>query len=152
MLLKTTLSTVLAIGLVGGLSNAQAEGNSLSKVIDYRNSVMTVYKWNIGPMGGMLKGKIPYDAETFAKHARELNNATHLDLLAGFPEDSEGPDSDARADIWMDWDGFSAKYDDLKRATAALALTAPSGDLQAIGPKFGAVGKACKGCHDNYRD
>ncbi len=150
---KTIALSALLLSGTAGSTAALAEGGH-SKAIDYRNSVMTVLKWNMGAMGAVLKGERPYDRDQFKRHAQDLAGAAHLDLLAGFPEGSdEGEDTDARMDIWMDWKGFEEKYADLKTASRDLAETAAgSGGLQAIGPKFGAVGKACKACHDSFKD
>ena len=152
-----TLAAALALTTLSTLVIAHGENlhseKGHSKAIDYRNSVMNILKWNIGPMGKMVKGKIPYDKDAFSKHASELNTASHLNLLDGFPEGSEeGEDTAARIDIWMDWDGFVEKYDALKKASSELAETAAGGDLDAIKPKFGALGKACKSCHDAFKD
>ena len=145
-LLLVTLSTL-------AVAHEEEEQEGHSKAIDYRNSVMTVLKWNIGPMGKMVKGEMPYDQASFTRHANDLAAAAHLDLLPGFPEDSdEGEDTAARSDIWMDWEGFEEKYGTLKKASSELAETASSGDLEAIKPKFGALGKACKSCHDAFKD
>jgi cytochrome c556 len=32
-----------------------------------------------------------------------------------------------------------------------LLTVAQAGDLDAIRPQFGALGKSCKNCHDDYR-
>ena len=151
------LAATLAFVTLSTLAIAHGENvhseKGHSKAIDYRNSVMTVMKWNIRPMGKMVKGEMPYDKDAFAQHAADLKNTSHLNLLAGFPEGSdEGEDTSARIDIWMDWDGFVEKYDALKKASSELAETAAGGDLDAIKPKFGAVGKACKSCHDDFKD
>ena len=154
--MKATKTFVIAL-LLGSLSTAaiahgkEKEGHA--KAIDYRNSVMGILKWNMGPMGKMVKGEMPYDQAAFARHAKDLAAAAHLDLLAGFPEDSnEGDDTSARSDIWMDWDGFAEKYEALKKASSELAQTSAGGDLEAIKPKFGALGKSCKSCHDAFKD
>ena len=108
---------------------------------------------NIGPMGRMVKGETPYDQATFARHAKDLAAAAQLDLPAGFPEDSnEGDDTSARSDIWMDWENFLEKYEALKKASSELAQTAAGGNLEAVKPKFSALGKACKSCHDAFKD
>jgi cytochrome c556 len=148
-----TLSAVL-LGVAAISTTASAESGSHAKAIDYRNSVMTVYKWNMGAMASVLKGERAYDQAQFKQYAQDLAAAAHLDLLSGFPEGSdEGADTDARMDIWMKWDDFAAKHADLKKASRELAeAAAGAGGPQAIGPKFSAVGKACKACHDNYKD
>ncbi len=127
--------------------------NNHAKAVDYRTAVMTVMKWNMSPMGAMVKGKMAYDRKSFARHARDLAAAARLDLLVGFPEGSdEAEDTSARMDIWMDWEGFDDKYASLKQAATELEDMAGSGDLTAIAPKFSALGKACKACHDAYKD
>ncbi len=135
------------------LSGAALADAGHSKSVDYRNAVMTVLEWNMKPMGAMLKGKIPYDKEAFARHARDLSAAARLDLMAGFPEGSdESEDSSARMDIWMDWKGFEDKYANLKQAARELDEVSGSGDRKLIAPKFGALGKTCKACHDAFKD
>ena len=154
MQITKILATTLLFASLSTAAVADEEGEgSHAKTIDYRNSVMSILKWNIGPMGAMVKGKVPYDQAAFARHAKDLAAAAHLDLLAGFPEDSnEGDDTSARIDIWMDWEGFTEKYEALKKASSELAETASGGDLEAIKPKFGALGKTCKSCHDAFKD
>lgn len=151
--MKRAYLMVLSCCAVLAVPQSMAEEKSHGKAVEYRNSVMTVMKWNISPMGAMLKGKIPYDKAVFARHARDLSAAAHLDLLSGFPEGSdEHEDTSARMDIWMDWESFEDKLNSFRGNTKALAEAAESGDLKVIGPKFGAVGKGCKDCHDAYRD
>lgn len=154
MQITTTVSIILLLGTLSAAAIAHGEEKEgHAKAIGYRNSVMGVFKWNIGPMGKMVKGELPYDQAAFTRHAGDLAAAAHLDLLAGFPEGSdEGDDTDARSDIWMDWEGFVKKYEALKKASSELAETASGGDLEAIKPKFGALGKACKSCHDAFKD
>ena len=153
--MKTT--KILAAALFATLSTAavahEEEGGAYAKAIDYRNSVMSIFKWNMGPMAKMVKGEAPYDQVAFARHAKDLAAAAQLDLLSGFPEDSnEGDDTSARSDIWMDWDSFLEKYGALKKASSELAQTADGGNLEAVKPKFGALGKSCKSCHDAFKD
>jgi len=149
---RKTVAALLALGLTAASAQAVAEGGH-SKAIDYRNSIMSILKWNMGPMGAMVKGEVPYDEAAFARHAADLNAAAHLDLLSGFPEGSDqGDDTGARIDIWLDWEGFRNKHESFKTATAELAETAKTGDLNAIKGKFGAVGKGCKSCHDAFKD
>ena len=69
-LLLVTLSTL-------AVAHEEEEEEGHSKAIDYRNSVMTVLKWNIGPMGKMVKGEMPYDEAAFARHAKDLAAVAH---------------------------------------------------------------------------
>ena len=132
---------------------AQAAG--VQGAIDFRQATMQVYKWYMGPMGGMVKGKIPFDAAVFRNRAEALAKAASLDLTEGFPgnsfSDSES-DSDAKPEIRENWEDFMSKAKALKEASAKLASVAAGGDMAAMKKQFGTTGKTCKGCHDDYRE
>ncbi|MDJ0805202.1 MAG: cytochrome c [Gammaproteobacteria bacterium] len=153
---KTRKLTSLGFGLLAALalsSQARAdEVGSFDREIEYRQSVMTLYNWNMKPMGAMIKGKRPFDAAVFARHAKDLSAVAGLDLLSGFPEDSEDGETDALADIWLDFDDFQQKYADLQEASRALNQVAASSDQAEIKAAFGKVGKTCKACHKAYKN
>ncbi len=156
---RKTLRAVIAIAVISAMTAttvAHAENEeqeSVSQAVDYRTSVMTVIRWNYKPMGDMLKGKRPFDEAAFARHMRDLDSAVSMDLLAGFPEDSdEGEDTSAKAEIWMDWEDFEQKFQHLKQQTTKLSKAVQSGDRKAIQAWFGEVGKACKACHKEYKE
>jgi cytochrome c556 len=145
----TLLPTLLCAGLA---APSLAGDDSLQDAIDYRSGVMNVFSWNLGPMGAMLKEKIPYDQAAFARHANDLASAATLDVLSGFPEDSVSEDSAAMSEIWLDWDDFAAKYEDLKQESAKLAEVAAGGDKAAIAAQFDTTRETCKACHKKYKE
>ena len=145
----TLLPALLCAGLA---APSLASDDSLQDAIDYRSGVMNVFSWNLGPMGAMLKDKIPYAQAAFARHASDLASAAALDVLSGFPDDSVSEDSAAMSEIWLDWDDFAAKYDDLKQESAKLAEAAAGGDKAAIAAQFDATRKTCKACHKQYKE
>jgi cytochrome c556 len=156
MNIKKNLRPVVAVGLCGaallsGLGHA-GEAGDIQRAIEYRQSVMTVFNWNMKSMGAMMKQKRPYDQAAFARHAQDLATAARLDLLAGFPLDSEGEDSDALPDIWLDFEDFQQKYKDMQVASNDLSEVAGGGDMTKIKPAFEALGKTCKACHRAYKD
>ncbi|MET0091105.1 MAG: cytochrome c, partial [Candidatus Thiodiazotropha sp.] len=116
--MKTSLlaGTALVLSLGGAVSQA----GEVEKAVEYRQGAMEVYSWNMKGMGDMMKGEKPYDAARLAVMAKDLETATQLDLLSGFPSDSESDDSDALPDIWLDFDDFKSKYEDLRMAAKAL--------------------------------
>jgi cytochrome c556 len=140
-----------ALGATLMLGSLQASAGDTEQAIEYRSGLMEVLGWNMKQMGAMLKGKIPFEQATFARRARDLNAAAHLDLLAGFPEDSVDDDSDAKDEIWLDWENFTAKLDTMRGRSETLARAAASGETAAIKPAFSELGKACKSCHKAFR-
>ena len=132
---------------------AHGDEDSVTQAIEYRQSLMDVYLWNVKPMGAMVKGKREYDQAAFARYAADLAAASKLELLAAFPEDSDKSDeTDALPDIWLDFEGFKNKLTALQEAAAALKTAAESGDEAKTKAAFGDVGKACKGCHESFRE
>ena len=150
---KRLATTLLPALLCAGLAAPSlASDDSLQDAIDYRTGVMNVLSWNLGPMGAMLKDEIPYDQAAFARHARDLASAAALDVMSGFPDDSVSDDSSAMSEIWLDWDDFAAKYQDLKEQSAKLAEVAAGDDKAAVAAQFDATRKTCKACHKQYKE
>lgn len=96
--IESTLLWVL-LGIVGPVAGA---ASGVENAIDYRTSVMTVFKWHMGPMGAMVKGELPFDNSLFKTRADGLANATRQDVIEGFPEGS-GEETDALPKIWQEW-------------------------------------------------
>ena len=133
-------------------SDDGGEPSSAEKAVDYRESYMTILGWNAKPMGQMLKGETTFADDTFLLHARQLANASKLDLLWAFPEGSVTEDSGAKEEIWFDWDDFEQKFADFRSAAASLGDAAAGGDVEATKAAFAKVGDACKACHKAYKE
>jgi cytochrome c556 len=120
-------------------------------VIGYRQSAMTMIGWNFGPMAAMAKGKIPFDAKEFAKHADRIAFLTPQ-VLEGFAKGSDtGADTAAKPDVWTHFDDFQSKLNDLIDASKALSDVAKTGDQARMTAQFKKLGDACKACHDKYK-
>lgn len=66
-----------------------------------------------------------------------------------------GPDvgkTEAKAEIWQRPDDFRSKAKGLEQASAAFQAAAQGGDLAAMRSAHADLGKACKACHDLYRE
>ena len=69
-----------------------------------------------------------------------------------FPENSDSGDTKARADIWMDFDGFKSRASANEQAALTLISTAKTEDVSATFGALKALGGTCKSCHDNFKD
>lgn len=147
-----TLPHGLAIAMASLIAVSSSAGASDNdKAVEYRQSVMNIFYWNSAHMGAMAKGKVPFDQEAFKSHADDLAAAAAMDILRGFPEDSVTDESDAKDEIWLDWDDFGSKLEAMRTASAKLAEVAAGGDEAATKAQFDETRKACKGCHDAYK-
>ena len=69
-----------------------------------------------------------------------------------FPENSDSGGTKARADIWMDFDGFKSRASANEQAALTLISTAKAGDVSATIGALKALGGTCKACHENFKD
>ena len=101
-------------------------------------------------IGGMLKQEQAFDAEA-AMAAFKVWKKTALEAGDLFPEGSEtGHETEAKASIWTDRDGFNQKMADFNTQVDA-AIAASPDSLEALKGAAGPVFKTCKGCHEGYR-
>lgn len=141
--------TSIGVGL--GLSlTVAAAGVKPEDAIEYRQSVYNVIKWNFAPIGAMVKGEVPYDADAVIRHAAFLEVLSKMPL-EGFVPGSDKGKTEAKPDIWQDWADFQKRMQAFQEDAAKLAEVAKSKDLAAIKVQFGNTAKACKGCHDKFR-
>jgi cytochrome c556 len=147
----TTIATLCVLGMTASAIEPAGAGE-MEQAQEYRQGVMNVFRWNMKAMSDMMKGKRPYDAKAFAGYASDLAKAASLDLMPGFPEESDSGETDARPDIWLDFEDFKQKFEHLQATSRSLEEIAASGDKTAMGDALGKTGKACKACHDKYKD
>lgn len=133
-------------------STAQLQAGEVDDAVEYRQAVMTIFAYNIGPMGAMAKGKIPFDEAAFAEHAKQLAVAAKLELLKSFPEDSATDDSDAKDEIWFQWDDFVGKHQAFAEAMDKLGAAAEAGGKDAMLAQFKESAGACKACHKAFKE
>ena len=69
-----------------------------------------------------------------------------------FPANSVKGDTKARADIWIDFDGFQSRASANEKAALTLISTAKTGDVSATIGALKQLGGACKSCHNNFKD
>ena len=76
-------------------------------------------------------------------------------LLSYFPPESEASmtnDSDASADIWEDFERFQQMNLVYVNTTSAVNSALLTGDFALASKNFSRMAKACKGCHENFRN
>lgn len=114
-----------------------------------RQDIMKNYGDAMKIMGGMVKEPDTFDAAEFQEQAAFLAEESK-NPWAHF-EDTEAVGNATEA-VWSNTADFGAKSEDFQQATAELndvAQMATTAD--DVKPAFGAVGKSCKSCHDDYQ-
>jgi cytochrome c556 len=141
--------TIAALGVAYSLSVfAQAKPETLVK---QRQAAMTLQGKYFGPLGGMLKGSVPYDQKIVER------NAGYLQVLSrmpwdGFDPSTKGVKSAALPAVFTDTAKVKDAIDRFQTAVDNLAAASKSGDEGKTKTAIGEVSKACGNCHDNFRE
>jgi cytochrome c556 len=138
---------VFALGAVGGAAIAQVKPETLVK---QRQSAMTLIGKYFGPLGGMAQGRVPFDAKVVQRNADYLVSLTQMPW-DGFDPKTKDTKSNALPEAFTNTGKFKEAADRLQSEVGKLQSVAKGGDEGAIKSQIGAVGKACAGCHDNFR-
>jgi cytochrome c556 len=127
---------------------AQAKPEVLVK---QRQAVMTLQGKYFGPMAAMAQGKAPYNAAVIQRNAGFLDNLSRM-AWDGFAASTRGEKSRALPAVFDNSAGFTQAASRLENEAAKLVAVSMSGAEAAVKAQIGAVGKACGGCHDDFRE
>jgi cytochrome c556 len=118
-------------------------------VIGYRQKVMEAQGANMGAIGDILKFNLPYQKD-ISGHAQALGVSARM-IAAAFEKPVSAGKTDAKPEIWKNWDEFKADADKLAEASDELAKVAAGTDMNAIMAQVKKVGGACGKCHESFR-
>lgn len=103
------------------------------------------------PMGMMIRGAKPYQAQPFQQHALALLNS-HDTPWQYFPPGSDRGKTRAKAEIWTQAADFQAEQQLFSSRVKALhQATTAQADLATLRARYGEVAQSCKSCHDSFR-
>jgi cytochrome c556 len=131
---------------------ASDEPDAALAAVELRQAPMKLLSWSFGPVGGMLRGSVDFDAAVVERNtARMAHAASYIPAL--FETDTSGSDVETRAlpSIWANKADFDMKAQALIDAATAASAAAATGDQAATMAAVGAMGQTCGGCHDDYR-
>lgn len=144
----------LAFGLGAALAaftaTPMAAGPKPEDVIEYRQAMMYGLGWNVGAMGAMVKGEMPWNQERFAFLAAR---AAALSPMAreGFTPETAQAKSHVKPALWDNLADFDQRTLEMNAKLKTLAEVALAGDESATKKRFGESVQVCKGCHDKYK-
>ena len=147
---KLMVAAISAVALGGVALEALAQAKP-DVLVKQRQAAMTLQGKYLGPIGGMLKGNAPYNADTVALNATFLENLARMPW-DGFDASTKGEKSKTKAEAFTDTAKFRAAADTLEAETAKLGAAARAKNEAGVRASFGGVAKACGACHDAYRE
>ena len=147
---KSFLVTGVALALgMGVVTTAMAQAKP-DVLVAQRQAAMKLQGKYLGPIGAMMKGAAPYNADTVALNATFLENLARMPW-DGFQQSTSGVKSAAKPEIYTDAAKFRAAADTLEAETAKLGTAARARNEAGVRASFGGVAKACGSCHDAFR-
>ena len=134
---------------ITAFSVAFAHSGVKDKNVKERMMLMKEMANNTKIIGQMLKGKTSFDANE-AKLALERLSSLSLETPEVFKINATDPKSEAKSNIWDEFDEFTKLSQDLAEATEVLARSV--GTINDLRPALKRVSSGCKACHSKYRE
>lgn len=155
--MKKLLTAIAVVTSLAVTTSAVAQEAKSSKqaerAAESRQAVYGLLGSNMGPLGAMAKGKIPFDAKAVEKYALRINQLSLM--IEDYMRTNTSAfkvSGDALKDIWEKPEAFDKRTTALVLASANLMKVAKSGEESAIKKAIGGVGKSCGGCHNEFRE
>ena len=115
----------------------------------YRQSIMKALSGHNGAISMMVRGKAG-DPDNLANHVQALVNLKG-EIESVFKEGTDLEDDRALPAIWENAEAFADAIENFETAVEALSKVADGREMQAIDTAHRELGKACKGCHEDFR-
>ena len=134
----------LGVSMIAGL--AIAEGTATDPLVIAQKDLMKTFGGAAKTLGGMAGGNVAFDAAAAsAAKAALVDGAAKIAVV--FEKAGSDPASEAKPEIWTNWEDFMAKSKAMGDAATALDATT----LAGVQAGMGGIGGACKACHTAYR-
>ena len=141
--------------LGAALAMPLSANDPLEKAIKARQGEMQLRSFNAGPLFGMAKGEIDYDAAQASTYANNLKLLLGLDMGHAWPQGSDNTAYPGKTTslpkIWETYPEIAEYGKRYAKAVNNLASVAGNG-LDALRGGVKELGKNCKACHDDFRE
>jgi cytochrome c556 len=142
----------LCIALIALSLPALAHQQTGKDRVDYRQGAYRIMGWHMGLLGDVARGEKPFELEQVRDAVRHLQWAERLTATTYTPDTRNVTASRLLPKAWQDMEQFVDRGRSLKQAIDTLAGHAQAGEEATIKAAIGEVGKACKACHDDFRE
>jgi len=121
-------------------------------LIKWRQSAFQVIAWNSGRIKSALASGDAQEVRTASTALAGVANSGLASLFPAHTAQGKGwRDTTARPEIFSDPEKFRALTLEFARESSELARLAAGTDQPAITGQFAKLAKACKSCHDKFR-
>ena len=130
-------------------SIAFAHSGVKDKNVKERMMLMKAMADNTKLIGQMLKKQTPFELNE-VKIALEKLSSLSLQTPAVFEVNATDPKSEAKENIWDEFDEFTKLSNELAKNTSELAILVEN--IDDLRPTLMKVSEGCKACHSKYRE
>jgi cytochrome c556 len=134
---------------LSGTAVYSGTGQDDEAFVQYRQKVMSANGASMGAINDILKNKLPYQGH-IATHAQDIQRISTL-IAEAFKKEVTAGKTDAKPEIWKDWEKFAAAAKAMGEESGKLAEVARAGNMEAIGAQVKKLGDACGDCHKPFR-
>lgn len=145
MIKKTIAVAAVTFVALGAIAFAHSGATGIYKE---RMDAMAAMGKVVKELSTIMRGEADYDAAKIQEGARLIQSHAGEAMTAQFPEGTTKKPSEARAQIWSDWDTFSALAEELRINAEGLEKAASNGlamQGQAAGSMMGTENSAMMG-------
>jgi len=136
-------STILSV------SPLFAHGSAVG-IVRERMKVMEYIAQHTRQIAPFAMGTFEMNTKFIKESGRSISLAAEK-LLQQFPEGSLSESSEAKANIWENWEEFSGLLKKLQKDAADLSEIAKNDQADDIAPQFAKMTSSCKTCHTKFR-
>ena len=130
-------------------SIAFAHSGVKDKNVKERMMLMKAMADNTKLVGQMLKKQTPFELNE-VKRALEQLSSLSLQTPKVFEVNATDPKSEAKQNIWDEFDEFTKLSNELAENTSELAILVEN--IDDLRPTLMKVSEGCKACHSKYRE
>jgi cytochrome c556 len=148
-----TLSVLASLCISSlALANPVSSEKQANTAVQFRQAILQLVRSNMGPMGAMAKGDIPYNADVMELNSLRIEQLG-LMMEDYFVADTRGFDVETGAldSIWDNQSDFNQKAQDMVEAAINVRTIASAQASDDYRKAIGALGATCKACHDDYK-
>jgi len=152
--LLSALAISSAIFLVPTLAISQSEPDKEDKAIAARQGFFKLVLWEAGPLFGMAKGDMDYNADVAKANAANLKALSQYPIRKLFLPGTSNADRPGKTralpEIWKDSEGLAKAHREWINAIDGVVNAAGKGQSE-LALAVGLLGKSCGACHKPFR-
>lgn len=142
----SAMCLVLAAAPAGAAGEAAPE-----KLIKARQSAYFLMGQQMARINATVKGDLPFDKPALGLSAEALEVMSRI-VADQFPAGTDQGNTRAKPEVWKDQAKFKQLMVASQTEASKLKTAVHGGDLAAIKAAYGSTSRACKACHDSFKD